>query len=248
MAGEPCAACGNCDRLELLDDGARLMLRKILSGIARAGERYGRRKIAAMLVGHLEDLPDPLTRLSTAGLLRDEDPRAIERWIEAASAAGLVRESDDRYRTLSLTLSGREVMAGRVADVRMAVPLSRGTLKILRGSRVRGGVKRGRVDKAGRRRADAGTAIVTGLPVGDAPERLDAVVEALRAWRQEEARRRAIAPFVILHDRTLVAIATFVPRSKGELHTMPGIGPAKLATYGDAILSVVAGAVGRPHP
>jgi superfamily II DNA helicase RecQ len=102
-ARESCGACGNCGRRAWLDAAARLLVRKILSGIARAGERYGRRKITAMLVGNLEDLPEPLTRLSTTGLLRDEQPRAIEGWIEAACAAGLIRASDDHYRILSLT-------------------------------------------------------------------------------------------------------------------------------------------------
>jgi ATP-dependent DNA helicase RecQ len=89
-AGEPCGACGNCRRRASLDAPARLLVRKILSGIARAGERYGRRKIAAMLVGNVDDLPESLTRLSTTGLLRDEHPRTVERWIDAACGAGLI--------------------------------------------------------------------------------------------------------------------------------------------------------------
>jgi ATP-dependent DNA helicase RecQ len=121
-AREPCGACGNCARRAPLDASTRLLVRKILSGIARAGERYGRRRITAMLVGHVDDLPEPLTRLSTTGLLRDQDPQTIERWIDAAGAAGLVRASDDQYRTLSLTPLGREVMAGRVEEVQMTVP------------------------------------------------------------------------------------------------------------------------------
>ncbi|MPY91074.1 MAG: RecQ family ATP-dependent DNA helicase [Luteitalea sp.] len=124
-AREPCEACGNCDRRAPLDAAARLRVRKILSGIARAGERYGRRKVAAMLVGHVEDLPEPLTRLSTTGLLREEDPQSVEQWIDATCAAGLVRTSADKYQTLSLTPLGREVMAGRVEDVAMAVPVAR---------------------------------------------------------------------------------------------------------------------------
>jgi len=73
-----------------------------------------------------------------------------------------------------------------------------------------------------------------------------AVVDALRAWRLAEARRRAVAPFVILHDRTLAAIAVSLPRSTAELKTISGIGPAKLAAYGDAILSVVSSIVAAP--
>jgi ATP-dependent DNA helicase RecQ len=121
-AREPCGSCGTCDRRAPIDAGSRLLVRKILSGIARAGERYGRRRIAAMLVGTVDDLPEPLTKLSTTGLLRHEEPRTVERWIDAAVAAGLIRTSNDQYRTLSLTPLGRDVMAGRVEEVAMAVP------------------------------------------------------------------------------------------------------------------------------
>jgi ATP-dependent DNA helicase RecQ len=136
-AREPCGTCGNCDRQLPIDADARLLLRKILSGIARAGERYGRRKISAMLVGNLENLPEPLTRLSTTGLLRDEPPWKIEKWIDAATAAGLIRASDDQYRTLSLTTLGREVMAGRIEEVKMTVPVGRQTRTARRRTRQR---------------------------------------------------------------------------------------------------------------
>jgi ATP-dependent DNA helicase RecQ len=237
-AREPCEACGNCERRRPLDSASRLRLRKILSGIARARERYGRRKIAAMLVGDLTDLPESLTGLSTTGLMRDEDPRTIERWIDAASGAGLIRISDDRYRTLSLTPLGRDVMAGRVEDVQIAAPVPRAVRT--RGQRRRPGAKRPRTTRpAGEPRADHEERPGQ-TSEADGGEASVAIVAALREWRLEEARRRAIAPFVILHDRTLVAIAASLPRSLAELHAAPGMGPAKIAAYGDAILAIVA--------
>jgi ATP-dependent DNA helicase RecQ len=240
-AREPCGACGNCDRRAPLDADTRLLVRKILSGIARAGERYGRRRIAAMLVGHVDDLPEPLARLSTTGLLPNEQPRTIERWIDAASAAGLICVSDDQYRTLSLTPVGREVMAGRVEDVRMAGPLARHPFSPRHASPGRHRAKRRGAVRREREHGRVASTTAPGSDEGGAEAKpLDTVVEALRAWRLEQARRRAIAPFVILHDRTLAAIATSLPRSAAELHAIPGIGPAKLAAYGDAILAVVA--------
>jgi ATP-dependent DNA helicase RecQ len=121
-AHEPCGACGTCDRITTLDEAARTLVRKVLSGIARGGERFGRRRITAMLAGDVDDLPDPLRRLSTTGLLRDVGAARVERWIEAACAAGLVAQSTDKYRILRLTMLGRDVMAGRVERVEMAVP------------------------------------------------------------------------------------------------------------------------------
>ena len=62
---------------------------------------------------------------------------------------------------------------------------------------------------------------------------------ALRAWRLDEARRRGIAPFIIMHDRTLHAIAALGPQSLDDLSEVPGIGPGKLAEYGEAIVAIV---------
>jgi ATP-dependent DNA helicase RecQ len=123
-AREPCGNCGNCTAGHTLDVVERTLLRKVLSGIARSGERYGRRRVVAMLVGACDDLPEPLTRLSTTGLLRDEEPRAIEQWIDGACEAGLIATSNDQYRTLSLTPLGRDVMMGRVDDVKIVAPVA----------------------------------------------------------------------------------------------------------------------------
>jgi ATP-dependent DNA helicase RecQ len=242
-AFEPCGACGNCDRLVPLDESARDLVRKILSGILRAGERFGRRKIAAMLIGDVEALPDSLKSLSTTGLLQHEGAPRVEQWIDAAGGAGLIRVSDDQYRTLSLTPLGREVMAGRVGEVRMAAPVVRL-------------VKTGRRPKRLRLVAESHVATRRPPASSSAPEPRHAehapvngarpvagVIDVLRAWRLDQARQRAVAPFVILHDRTLVAIATVLPRSLDELEDVPGIGPAKLAAYGDAILAAVARSV-----
>jgi ATP-dependent DNA helicase RecQ len=119
-----CGSCSNCDRRTPLDAADCILVRKILSGIARAGERFGRRRIIAMLTGELDDLPDALTTLSTTGLLKDENPETIDMWIDAACASGMVKTSTDKYRTLSLTPHGREMMTGRLDDVRMMISMS----------------------------------------------------------------------------------------------------------------------------
>ena len=118
---EPCASCGNC-RPGAIDAYERELVRKILAGIARAGERYGRTRIVAMLLGDTDDLPPALARLSTTGLLRGESADALRGWIDAAVAAGLVVVSKDQYRTLGLTAEGRELMRGRLEDARIARP------------------------------------------------------------------------------------------------------------------------------
>jgi ATP-dependent DNA helicase RecQ len=61
----------------------------------------------------------------------------------------------------------------------------------------------------------------------------------LRAWRRDEARARAVPAYVVLHDKTIEAIAASQPHSQKDLTAIPGIGPAKLAQYGEAILLVM---------
>jgi ATP-dependent DNA helicase RecQ len=70
------------------------------------------------------------------------------------------------------------------------------------------------------------------------------VEQALRAWRTERARKDGMPPYIVLHDRTLLAIAAAQPSSLVALRQVDGIGPAKLELYGEDILAVVAEAAG----
>jgi len=215
-----CGFCGNCERRRALGEDELLQLRKILSGVARGGERWGRRKIAAMLAGDLEGLPESLSKLSTTGLLSRVSVKRIGDWIDAAVAAGLLAATDDAYRTLSLTRRGRDVMAGRATDVALALPEPAGPRP-----------KRAKAPKASRP-----------APRPTAPLPVDpGLYEALRDWRRREAARRSVPAYVVLHDRTLAALAAARPGSLAALAEVPGIGPAKLAAYGGEILSVLSG-------
>jgi ATP-dependent DNA helicase RecQ len=121
-AREPCGACDNCAP-GLLDRYEHELVRKILAGVARAGERYGRHRIVSMLAGDTRDLPAALTRLSTTGLLRHEPAEALHAWIDACVVASLVRVSNDRYRTLSLTDQGRLAMHGQLPILKVSRPM-----------------------------------------------------------------------------------------------------------------------------
>ncbi|MGH2718848.1 MAG: HRDC domain-containing protein, partial [Actinomycetota bacterium] len=66
------------------------------------------------------------------------------------------------------------------------------------------------------------------------------LMAALRQWRREEAGRRELPAYIIFHDKTLAAIAEARPQNKVALGRIAGIGPAKIAAYGDAVLAVVA--------
>ncbi len=219
-APRACGFCGNCSRRKDLGAEEVLLLRKVLSGVARGGERWGKRKIAAMLAGHLEGLPDSLASLSTTGILSGQSPKSIGDWIDAAQGAGLLAATDDAYRTLSLTRAGRDVMSGRAPAVALTLP-----------EPPRPKTPRVRKSKLARLAASAG---------GGAAGPDESVLAALRDWRRQEAARREVPAFVVLHDRTLAAIAAARPATLDALSDIPGIGPAKLTAYGNELLTLLA--------
>jgi ATP-dependent DNA helicase RecQ len=48
-----------------------------------------------------------------------------------------------------------------------------------------------------------------------------------------------VPAYVIFHDRTLRAIAAEAPRDADALAMLPGVGAAKLARYGDALVALL---------
>ncbi len=215
---EPCGACGGCARRAPLDAEQVLLLRKVLSGVARGGERWGKRRIAAMLLGDVEGLPESLARLTTTGLLAGEKKETVERFLDGAVGGGLLRATDDAYRTLSLTPEGRAVMAGRAAEVVLPLPEPPPP----KAPKKKGGRARGRAEAA--------------LPLAEPDPGL---LDALKAWRREEASRRKVPPYVVFHDRTLEAIAAARPSTRTALAEISGVGPAKLEAYAADVLALV---------
>ena len=66
------------------------------------------------------------------------------------------------------------------------------------------------------------------------------LLERLKLWRREEARRKNLPSYVIFHDSTLEELAAIHPRDREGLERVRGIGPAKLEAYGDALLGLLA--------
>jgi len=68
----------------------------------------------------------------------------------------------------------------------------------------------------------------------------DPLYESLKRWRLETAKAEEKPAYVIFHNSTLAEIVRRSPRTKEELATVPGVGPAKLERYGDAVLAALA--------
>ena len=68
----------------------------------------------------------------------------------------------------------------------------------------------------------------------------DPLYETLKRWRLETAKAEEKPAYVIFHNATLAEIVRRSPRTKEELATVPGVGPAKLERYGEAVLAALA--------
>ncbi len=67
----------------------------------------------------------------------------------------------------------------------------------------------------------------------------EALYDRLRAWRRRAAADRGVPPFLVFPDATLKAIAEARPRSLDDLAQVKGVGPGKLAGFGDEVLATV---------
>ena len=68
------------------------------------------------------------------------------------------------------------------------------------------------------------------------------LVETLRAWRLEQARKKRWPAYTVLSNRALIAVAATRPANDEQLLAIPGIGPTTVKRFGAALLRTVAAA------
>jgi len=66
----------------------------------------------------------------------------------------------------------------------------------------------------------------------------EALAARLKEWRAAEAKRLGVPAYVLLHDRTLAAVAQTRPANPRQLLEISGMGPAKVERFGAAILEL----------
>ena len=81
-------------------------------------------------------------------------------------------------------------------------------------------------------------------PIDEAAEpEAAAMFQRLRQWRLERAKADEVPAYVVFSDATLRELARGRPNTDAALLAVPGIGPAKLAAYGEALKPLLAGIV-----
>ena len=215
----PKTDCGACDvclgELESVSEPVTVA-RKILSCVARVGQRFGAAHITAILRGQASEAV--VTRghaeLSTFGLFAQATVQEVRGYIEQLSAAGLLRQTGDAYPVLTLTAQGSALLkdAGAFPDL---------TLARQRPPRRDGSRTRSKAE------AESWDGVDRGL------------FERLRDVRLQIARARGVPPYVIFHDATLRDMARVKPTSTEALLSVRGVGARKAEDLGEEFLDAI---------
>jgi ATP-dependent DNA helicase RecQ len=234
--GQARYACGNCDNCltPAVVWDATEAARKALSCIYRVQQSTG----IGFGAGHIMDIlrgkkTDKMAQfghesLSTFGIGTDISEQQWRSVLRQLIAIGALRVDAQAFNTLALTDMSRTVLKGDMAievreSAKAAAPEPRSAKRYKSGSAA--------PDAAKPKMLPADLSF-------DAQERF----MALKAWRTEVAKQHNLPAYVIFHDATLVAIANSAPHNKAALSQISGLGERKLATYGDDVLRIVAGA------
>ena len=216
--GEESGPCGRCDlctgKIEAVD--ATEAAQKVLSAVARTGQRFGTGHLTAVLCGEATEAVarHGHDRIKTFGVGRDRDKRAWSTTIRQLYAAGALGEASEEHGGFCLTEKGEAILFGREPIALRPPPVH--------------------APRARRDRRETRNARFEGLD-----EATTALFEDLRAVRLTIARDEGVAAYIIFPDRTLIEMAEQRPTTLDDMRRVQGVGDRKLSAYGEAFLDVI---------
>ncbi|MHB9155448.1 MAG: DNA helicase RecQ, partial [Endomicrobiales bacterium] len=213
---QKCGACDFClGEVEMVEEPL-VVGQKVLSCVARAGQRFGADHIADILKGNRTPAVERWKHdaLSTFGLMPGETKVFIRFMIEQLLGQGfLKRESEGEFSRLVITEAGRSLLKGEAVPL-LAKPVV--------------AAKKKEIEKQRRKkRAQEWEGV---------DEKL---FESLRARRTELALAKGVPAYIIFSDKTLRDMALRKPVSGGQFAEVFGVGAAKLEEYGETFTAVI---------
>jgi ATP-dependent DNA helicase RecQ len=212
--------CGNCDNClspPVVRDG-KVIAQKLLSCVYRTGQRFGAMHLIDVLIGRATDRVKQCghDRLSVFGIGRELNEKQWRSALRQLVAMGHLQANSEAFGALELTDSARNVLKGE-------------TEVLLREKAISVRAIRTRI-----KRDDLGSRVV-----GPGGAHNAILIDKLRAWRSEVARKHGIPAYVVLHDATIDGIASLRPRTQEQLRGIAGIGDKKLERYGRELIALV---------
>lgn len=233
------AACGHCDYCGFTKavlsraptEEEWVIVQKLLSCVWRLDNRFGRNTILAVVTGANSEYitARKLQESPTYGVLAGAGLDYLRKLFDELVRAGAIAAAADQYAVVSLTPLGREV-AWRRATVELHWPVQA----------MKAPAEVSRAPAAFRRSVEKRSSNVSPRPaVSVLTTEEGAVFDALKKWRQTQAVLQKVPAYRVFSNSTLQAIAVARPRTHQALTSISGIGPVKLAAYGEAVLNVI---------
>ncbi|MGA2889415.1 MAG: ATP-dependent DNA helicase RecQ [Terracidiphilus sp.] len=232
-------ACGICDICDPAGAVLRLFRRPTLAD----------RELAQAIADELR----PVDYKAAGTLQRNLDPKGrigrngLDSLLDAMVRAGLIEieeaefEKDGaiiRFRKLRLTETGLAMRPTSPVELLISDGVAEEFGKapaLARSKKAKTTTRNGSSNVASRKAADTKTAQAEPIRL---TARAEALAARLKEWRAAEAKRLGVPAYVVLHDRTLAALAQARPANTKQLLQISGMGPAKAERFGEAILGL----------
>ncbi len=211
---DPCGNCDNCLNPPITWDGTEAA-QKALSCVYRTGQRFGVSYLVDVLCG--SDNPrinsNHHHQISTFGIGKDINKITWRSLFRQLIARAYLQVDVEGYGSIRLTEKCRDILKGDKSIYFR---------------------QKDKNDKsyASNKRGNKAT-----LELKDEDQPL---FDALKALRTELASSQNVPPYVVFHDRTLIAMAKQRPADTLEMEQISGVGVKKLERYGDDFLNVIA--------
>lgn len=191
----------------------------VLAAVTKLGGTLGRTGLAQFLTGSKASWLETFTQHSSYGQLASLSQQAVLDIIDALITDGrLVTTGGNRPKV---------VLVGQIeAKTREESPAN----ETAQGERFK--------EVA----AETAQEVIVPAPTQVEPD--SALLEALRAWRTQQAKSQGVPPYLVFSNKVLAAIAARPPATLVELGQISGVGPAKLEQYGAAVMALVSQTVG----
>lgn len=205
-----CENCSNCLN-EYLEEDVTEICKDILQCIQEARRRYGAGTIASTLHGSKNERVRGygLDKLKTYGIRENVTEFRLKEIIGELVAKEVLRSSDDKYATLSLTTNAGAILRD---EAKVVMKFSKPAKKKV---------------------AEQKKAKQTSQNLDSKGWR---IFEKLRELRLLIAKEEKVPPYIVFTDKTLVDMCVKKPTDKEEMLNVSGVGEAKYEKYGERFL------------
>jgi ATP-dependent DNA helicase RecQ len=221
------ASCGTCDVCRSGEDtiDATLITQKILSGILKTGERFGKAHVLKVLHGSREQkiLDQSHDALSVWGIAADEPMGTLSEVFMQLIAQGLIEKHAGEYPTFYVTQKGKQFLTNKET-----IQLPRvHTDMVLEDSVAERAAKR---EKEKRKKTGRMRGVV---------ETDERCFEELKTLRRNIADERGVPAFIIFSDAALHEMSFRKPQTLEDFAAITGVGEKKLKEFGDIFTAAI---------